>query len=113
MGAHVYYSEKTGAAGVLDVDIAVADGPEHYYASCDSTLLEAGDYRIGINNYRGATGRTATVQVASYENGVILSKSLDVGSELGSAGNASPIPVCTVSVSKDDAGHFTVTASDP
>ncbi|MEO6603934.1 MAG: hypothetical protein ABIQ16_28885 [Polyangiaceae bacterium] len=108
--AHVYYGHKTGQAGVLDVDNTVANGPEHYYASCDPLKLLAGDYAIGINNYAGALGRTATVQVASYSNGVLLSRSLDVGAVKGSAGNDSPIPVFTIHVSKAASGDPVVSA---
>jgi len=112
-GSHVYYSAKTGASGVLDVDNVTAEGPEHYFATCDPTLLQAGDYKIGINNYNGATGRIATIQVSSYEDGELLTRSMDVGPQLGSSGNASPLTVFTVTVAKDQAGNFTVTAAAP
>lgn len=103
---HVYYGAPQGISGRLDVDNVVANGPEHYFATCDSTLLAEGQYQIGINNYAGATGRIATVQVATTQDGEIFTQSLGVGSELGSSGNASPIPVISVIVSKDINGKF-------
>lgn len=110
-GSHVYYSARAGVVGYLDVDNTNSLGPEHYYASCDSSVLQAGTYRVGINNYARATGRTATVQVSTPFAGVILNKTVGVGSERGSSGNQSPINVLNVDVSKDaTTGQFTFSA---
>ncbi len=87
--------------GFLDTDNTVSFGPEHYFASCDSTILQTGTYSVGINNYSGATGRIATVQVATSLGGVINTRSLSVGPVLGSGGNPSPIHVFNVVVSTD------------
>lgn len=107
-GAHVYYASQSGSAGVLDVDNTLANGPEHYYASCDPTKLQTGTYRIGINNYANALGRTATIQLSSYQDGLLRSVSTDVGPVRGTSGNASPITVFNVVVSKDANGNFSV-----
>lgn len=80
-GMHVYYAAPTGASGYLDFDNTVANGPEHYYASCDSTRLRVGTYRIAVANYARATGRTATVQIASWKDGVLGTKSVTLGGE--------------------------------
>lgn len=111
-GAHSYYSNRAGQVGYLDVDNTSANGPEHYYASCDAAVLQAGTYRVGINNYSGATGRTATVQVSSSRDGTILTKTLGVGAQLGSGGNASPISVLNVMVTKNaTSGAFSFSAN--
>lgn len=110
-GSHVFYSSKSGNSGFLDVDNTSAKGPEHYYATCDATKLVIGDYRFGINNYARATGRTATVQISFAQGGQPLTKVLGVGAELGSGGDSSPIPVLTVTVSKDANGKFKATAN--
>ncbi|MEB0135730.1 hypothetical protein QN362_10360 [Actimicrobium sp. CCC2.4] len=102
-GAHVWYFSKQGAAGYLDVDNTVADGPEHYYASCDAQKLQTGTYKIGIANYKLATGRTATMQVASYAAGVLGTKSVTLG---GVTGDSPLPPLFTVKVTKDAAGVF-------
>ena len=109
-GVHVYYQNKTGISGFLDIDNTVANGPEHYYATCDPRNLQLGTYSIGINNYARATGRTATVQAASLDSGTLLTRSLDVGAERGSGGNDTPIPVFTITVSRDSNGVYTVSA---
>lgn len=115
-GYHVWWNDKFGLAGTLDLDVTdyaspYGFGPEHYYASCDSTKLATGTYQFGINNYRGAVGRLATVQVSSFTNGDILTKSgVSVGPERGNAGNSSSIPVVTVNVSKDSLGKYSVSA---
>ncbi len=100
---HVYYAARTGRSGFLDVDNVSANGPEHYYATCDAAALQTGTYRIGINNYARATGRTATVQIASVKEGPLRTRTLSVGAERGSSGNASPIPVFDVVVTRDPA----------
>lgn len=99
-GAHVYYANSIGSAGRLDVDNTVALGPEHYFASCDLKDLQVGTFQFGVNNYSGATGRTATFQVASNQGGVLTSSQVSVGAERGSSGDSSPTPVVKVVVSK-------------
>lgn len=109
-GAHVFYSNMRGQVGALDVDNTVANGPEHYYASCNPAQLQEGSYRIGINNYARATGRTATVQVTFAQGGQPVTRVLGVGAERGPSGNDAPIPVLTVNVTKDADGKFHATA---
>lgn len=103
---HVYYSSRQGVVGYLDVDNTIAKGPEHYFASCDPNILQPGLYKVGLNNYSGATGRTATVQVATSVGGVVYERSLGVGAVRGSSGNSSPLPVVNVKVAKDTTGKF-------
>ena len=56
------------------MDNIIGYGPEHYFASCDRARLQPGEYVIGLANYKGAEGRTATVQVASWNEGVLGTK---------------------------------------
>lgn len=100
---HVYYSSRQGAVGYLDTDNTTGFGPEHYYATCDANVFRTGTYRIGINNYADATGRTATVQVSSTQAGFTRTKRLGVGAVRGSGGNASPMAVFDLTVTKDSA----------
>lgn len=109
-GAHVYYSSMRGQVGALDVDNTWANGPEHYYASCDPARLQEGSYRIGINNYARAAGRTATVQVTFAQGGQPVTRVLDVGPVRGAGGDSSPIPVLTVNITKDANGSFRASA---
>lgn len=108
-GSHVYYQSRQGTSGYLDVDNVVANGPEHYYASCEANILQEGTYRIGINNYADATGRAATVQVSTAKDGEVFSQNLGVGAERGADGDQSPIPVVNVLVTKDDENQFSAT----
>ena len=110
-GRHVYYQALAGNSGFLDLDNTVASGPEHYYASCDAMKIETGIYRFGINNYSSATGRTATLQISFAQGGQPLTKVLDVGPERGSSGDATPIPVVNVTVTKDANGKFNAVAN--
>ncbi len=110
-GAHVYYESRAGDAGFLDVDNTIADGPEHYYVSCDPAVIQTGTYRMGINHFTNGAGRKATVQVSTSKGGTLLTKTVDVGAENGKDGNASPTPVLDVVVSKNEAGVYSFTAN--
>ena len=105
-GTHVFYAAKAGISGFLDVDNVISNGPEHYFATCDAATLQLGTYRIGLNNFARATGRTATVQVSSAQRGELFTKSLGVGAERGSGGDSVPIPVVNVVVSRDTNGVY-------
>lgn len=106
-GSHVYYSAKTGQAGFLDVDNTNANGPEHYYASCDSDKLQVGNYQIKIANYARATGRAATVQIASSKDGVLDTRTVVLGAATGD----NPVfQMFNVKVSKNaTTGEYSVT----
>lgn len=49
-GSHVFYAAKQGVVGYLDKDNVYGYGPEHYYASCDPAVMQAGTYQVAINN---------------------------------------------------------------
>ncbi|MGR5148761.1 YfaP family protein [Photobacterium alginatilyticum] len=83
-GSHVYYSRPTGTTGYLDVDNTTANGPEHYFASCDVNKLQTGTYRVSVANYSRADSRTATVQVSSWKDGALGTKSVVLGEPTGS-----------------------------
>lgn len=78
-GTHVYYWNKRGSSGYLDVDNTSANGPEHYFASCNSSILQTGSYRVAVANYDRAQGRLATVQIDSTINGVLGTRSVRLG----------------------------------
>ena len=82
-GTHVYYRNPRGGAGHLDVDNMSANGPEHYYASCDANTLQTGYYQVGIANYSRAENRKATLQIASWNYGVLGTKSVILGEATG------------------------------
>jgi hypothetical protein len=75
----VYYGRKSGKTGYLDVDNMYANGPEHYYASCDINKLQTGKYTVKVANFSGAKDRIATVQIVSQENGVLGTKRVTLG----------------------------------
>jgi len=105
-GGHVYYRAKVGTAGHLDVDNTTANGPEHYYASCDANRLQAGTYQVAVANYSRATGRTATVQLASWADGVLGTQSVVLGAETRDTPSAT---LFNVIVTKDEeTGRYSV-----
>jgi hypothetical protein len=104
-GAQVYYGAPTGSVGYLDVDNTVASGPEHYYATCDRSALQEGTYRIALANYARAEGRTATVQIASWSDGVLGTKSVTLA---GATGDDPVYEMFNVVVRKNqENGNFT------
>lgn len=99
----VFYRNMQGKSGYLDVDNTHGFGPEHYFASCDKTKLQEGTYTIKLANYNRADGRTATVQIATNKQGVVLTKS----AVMGEATEDNPTHfIANVHVSKDDMGNY-------
>jgi len=82
-GTHVYYAAPNGNAGHLDVDNTRGFGPEHYFASCARERLQTGTYRIALANYARAQGRRASVQIASWADGVLSTRQVVLGEETG------------------------------
>lgn len=97
-GKQVYYADKKGDSGFLDVDNTSAYGPEHYYASCNKNELREGEYAIKLANYERAQDRTATVQLASWDEGVLSTRYHTFGAATESTPSAS---IFNVVVSKD------------
>ena len=111
-GTHVYYAAMQGSSGYLDTNNTYGYGPEHYFASCDPSVLQTGTYQISINNFNGADNETATVQVATPYGGEFFPEQVNTGPTMGLAGNLNPIPVLTVGVSEDPVtGVYTFSVS--
>jgi len=108
---HVFWRNKRGVSGRLDVDNRSANGPEHYFASCNSEELQEGVYRFGVNNFSGADGRRFTLQFSSAREGVLVTHSnIDVGPPLGSDFDDDPFYLFSVIVMRDSEGNFSVSA---
>jgi hypothetical protein len=107
-GSHVFYANKQGTTGYLDVDNTFGFGPEHYYASCDPSLIQEGIYQVGINDYNSADGEIASIQLVTPQK-VYSVVQMDTGPTRGSGGNDSPTPVFSVQVTKNSDGTYTVT----
>ena len=103
-GRHVYYGAQSGLLGYLDVDNVVADGPEHYYAACDSDAL-VGDFLVGVTNYRAPTSVPIQVQVASstYVGDPV---SIDIGGATSSSQMS--FPLFRVEARRDAQGRIQV-----
>ena len=96
-GTHVYYANRTGQSGYLDVDDVTSFGPEHYFVACDT--LETGRYRIGVNYYRGSGPEVARVQIQAGL--LVRSFQIPLNQAVGSSGNSNPIPVGDIVVTGD------------
>ncbi|GAA4328126.1 hypothetical protein GCM10023144_13600 [Pigmentiphaga soli] len=105
-GAHVYYRQRHGDSGYLDTDDTVADGPEHYYATCDAARLLPGIYQIGINPYASTEARRVTLQIATAADGEVFSRTTDAGPARGDTGNDTPRPIVRVEVTHTEAGAW-------
>ncbi|PXX89551.1 hypothetical protein DIT71_13550 [Marinobacter vulgaris] len=105
-GSHVFYQAMTGTSGYLDVDNTVANGPEHYFAACEAEKLQAGTYQVGIANYDRADGRTASLQIASFRDGVLGTRSVTLGPPTGD--NPSHIMFDVEVVEDSETGEFEV-----
>jgi hypothetical protein len=109
---HLYPSNKKGTSGEIDRDEYSIYGPEHYYASCDSSLLQEGDYQIGFAHYNNAQNRVATLQISTAKEGVVYTKSVDVGEALGSDGYENPTILVDVKVIKDNFDNYQIEILD-
>lgn len=101
-GTHVYYANLQGTIGFLDVDDVTSFGPEHYFASCTNlTQLPngLGTYRVGVNYFRGTAPETAHVNIKVP--GADRSFDVNLPTSLGTSGNATPVPVANIVVTKD------------
>jgi|GEM_PF-1489543 len=93
-GSHVYYANRQGQAGFLDVDDVTSFGPEHYFAACST--LQPGTYRVGVNYYSGFGPETAIIQVQA---GVLLRRyEIRLTDVRGSSGDGTPIPIANIIV---------------
>lgn len=101
-GTHVYYVNKQGSVGMLDLDITDSYGPEHYFTSCDT--LQQGSYRIGVNYFYGNSPELATVTITTPQGSVTRNVQLNVA--LGTSGNLSPVMVGTVVVTRNSNGNY-------
>lgn len=93
-GAHVYYANLVGPSGFLDVDDVTSFGPEHYFVGCDT--LETGNYRIGVNYFRGSAPEVANVLIQAGLNS--RGSSVFLPTALGFSGDANPKAVGTIVV---------------
>lgn len=115
-GTHVYYANPFGNGGTLSGYTNFMGGPEQYQATCKSQYVVPGDYKIGVNHFwsnhdLGPKARKATVQVSTWDHGVLAEQTLDLGLERGLEGNKSPIPVFTVTLAKNPtSGKYFITA---
>ncbi|MEE9413214.1 MAG: hypothetical protein V3V22_09215 [Methylococcales bacterium] len=107
-GTQVYYGNRSGSVGFLDVDNTRANGPEHYFASCDSAILQSGSYQIGVNNFSRAEGRTATLQIATPYVADLFTTSILLGTADGSSGDSNPNILVTVDVSVNNDGNIEI-----
>lgn len=61
-GQRVYFGRPSGLVGRLDRDDTIETGPENYFVCAPEALAE-GTYRVEVNNFAGATGTRATLDV--------------------------------------------------
>jgi uncharacterized protein YfaP (DUF2135 family) len=97
-GTQVYYANKRGPSGFLDVDDVTSFGPENYFVACET--LELGQYRVGVNYYRGSGPETANVQITT-PFGTTIIPPISLAQSRGSAGNSSPVPAAQITVSQE------------
>ncbi len=96
--SHVYYSNRSGEVGFLDVDDTNGYGPVHYYSTCEK-LIE-GRYDVKLNFFSGSGSDVANVTIEAGTE--TFTSSAVVSTPSGSAGNASPpYHMGSVIVSKD------------
>lgn len=96
-GTHVYYANRQGGSGYLDLDDTSGYGPEHYYVTCSA--LQTGTYSIGVNYFSGIGPETAQVQINAGT--IVRNYTIPLTTAVGGAGDSNPIPVASITVTGD------------
>lgn len=106
-GTHVFYSNKQGQSGVLDVDDVTQFGPENYNVACDT--LENGRYTIAVNYFNGSEPEIATVTLFLASGQTVTPRKVLLEEALGSEGDtrAATTIVYEVDVQKNLDGNVT------
>lgn len=100
-GDRVYYVDRSGDVGTLDVDNVVAYGPENYFV-CSYEELQSGNYDIGVNYYRG--GPATVYYTIRVKAGFKISEF--TGALSNPDAGRTIVPVTTVNVTRD--GVFSI-----
>ncbi|GGW81698.1 YfaP family protein [Alteromonas halophila] len=106
-GTHVYYRNKQGSDGSLDVDDVTSFGPENYVVPCES--INPGEYTIGVNYYAGNAPETASVSLFLGNGQVYGPRETLLENSRGSSGNDSPEIMFTITVADDGNGNAVYT----
>lgn len=101
-GIHVFYRNFQGVSGRLDLDNISGYGPEHYYVAC--AALETGVYSVGVNYFRGSGPETAQLQITAGT--IVRNYTIPLAVVRGGDGDASPIPVASITVTGDAVHGF-------
>jgi len=102
-GTHVYYRNRQGVSGFLDVDDTSSFGPEHYFVECQD--IEEGVYQFCVNYYYGTGTETANIILLTAD-GKTRTTSRRFYSSEGSSGNSNPTIMGKIEVSKDTNDNY-------
>lgn len=104
-GSHVFYSNRVGTSGTLDVDDVSSFGPENYFVPCDNA--ELGTYAIGVNYFRGTSPETARISLFLGNGQTVSPRSITLAQGIGSSGNQTPSILFRVTINEPEPGRFT------
>jgi len=108
-GSHVYYRDKVGQDGSLDVDDTMSYGPENYVVPCEDVNL--GTYEIAVNYFSGYGTATAKIALFLGDGRSITPKEVSLAEPQGTVGNTNPMTVFQVTVDQNDDGEVTYTVN--
>ena len=103
-GDHVYYRQTRGTSGFLDRDDTDGFGPEHYFADCENLLQ--GNYRVAVNYYDGDGPAMVQVQISTADGNTRTFVG-QIDTDVGPAGDDSPLDVATITVLLGDSNRYT------
>lgn len=101
-GTQVYYVNKVGNDGTLDVDDQNGQGPENYVVACND--VNEGTYTVGVNYYRGDAPEKAIVTLFLGDGRVVGPRETLLEFERGRGGNDTPETMYTITVTDDGTG---------
>lgn len=103
-GDHVYYADKRGRSGYLDVDDRHSYGPENYFVACNDVML--GTYSVGVNYYSGYGEDVAEVSLFLGNGRSVTPRKQRLEASVGSSGDDSPVIVFEIDVSENESGQI-------
>lgn len=102
-GNQVYYANKIGINGRLDVDDVDGYGPENFFVCAQENLLNVPDgsrFSIGVNYYSGEEPEQGEISVKAGD--VTRTFPISVHESRGASGDDSPEPVAQIIVNHND-----------
>ena len=94
----VFFGNRNGAFGTLDMDDVNGFGPENYFVPCENAV--EGTWRVGVNYFTGSAPETGTISLFLGNGQIVSPRSVTL--QMGTGGNVPPTILFEVTLSVDE-----------